>query len=116
MTDPPFAEQVVRLRAPVATDRYGNEKRDWAAAERAEVTGVNIQPAGAPADSDEDTSGRQVTVTTWYLCTRPGVDLDLLETDRIEWDGMTLEVNGKVGRWRLAGRAHHVEATLTEVT
>lgn len=113
-----FWQSCIRLRAPLVTDRYGNEKRDWPNAERTEVTGINIQPASSPPDSSEDTTDRQTTVTRWELQTPEGVDLDLLETDRVEYDGMLLQVAGKVGRWPDPFRTgvHHVEATLTEVT
>lgn len=110
-----YAHTIVRLRAGTATDRYGNPRRNWDAPERLTVTGVNVQPAGSPPQSQEDTDDRQTTITEWRLSTPKGMDLDLVETDRIEWEGLTLEVDGKVGRWRIAGRVHHVEAALKEV-
>lgn len=110
-----YAHSVVRLRAPLAADRYGNKVRDWTAPARLPVAGVNVQPSGSPPQSDEHTTTRQTTITGWRLYTRPGMDLDLVETDRIEYGGMVLEVDGKVGRWRINGRVHHVEAGLREV-
>lgn len=112
-----FHQTVVRVRAPMVRDRYGNEQRDWASADRLTVTRVNIQPAGTPPRSDEDTQDRQTTVTAWTLQTAEGADVDLLETDRVEYDGMTLEVDGKVGRWPdpFGPGVHHVEARLKEV-
>jgi hypothetical protein len=110
-----YQHTITRVRAPLVEDRYGNKKRDWQAAERLEVAGVNVQPAGTPSQSNEDTSDRQTTVTGWRLATPAGIDLDLLETDRVEYDGMTMEVDGKVGRWTVAGRVHHIEADLKEV-
>lgn len=110
-----YGHTIVRVRAPLVADRYGNRKRDWTAATRATVTGVNVQPAGSPPQSDEDTTDRQTTITGWRLYTPQGMDVDLLETDRVEYEGMTLEVDGKVGRWRIDGRVHHVEAALREV-
>lgn len=111
-----FAQTVTRLRAPLVTDRYNNKIRDWPNAARTDVAGVNLQPAASPPDSDEDTVDRQVTVTGWRLYTPPGMDLDLEETDRIEYRGRVLEVVGEVGRWEVAGRVHHVEVFLREVT
>lgn len=110
-----FAQTIVRLRAPLVEDRYKNAKRDWTDPGRLTIPGVNLQPAGSPA-SDEDTLDRQITVTSWRLYTPRGMDLDLLETDRVEYGAMILEVVGKVGRWDIAGRVHHVEATLREVS
>ena len=113
-----YHQSIVILRAPLAADRYGNEKPDWDNPVRTLVEGVNVQPAGirSPA-SQEDTDDRQVTVTAWDLQTPEGVDLDLLPTDRVEFDGMTLEVAGKVGRWPdpFGPGVHHVEARLKEV-
>jgi hypothetical protein len=112
-----FHQQFVRVRAPLVEDRYKNKKRDWSSAVRVTISGVNIQPAGTPVRSEEDTDDRQTTVTAWNLQSAEGRDLDLLETDRIEFDGMTLEVEGKVGRWPdpFGPGVHHVEARLKEV-
>ncbi len=112
-----FMQAIVRVRAPLVEDRYKNKKRDWDNAERTAVDGVNVQPAAVPVRSQEDTQDRQITVTAWNLQTPEGVVLDLLETDRIEFDGMTLEVDGKVGRWPdpFTGGVHHIEARLKEV-
>lgn len=112
-----FEQTIVRVRAPLVTDRYQNKKRDWDNADRDPVEDVNVQPAGVPVRSEEDTLDRQTTVTAWHLQTREGVDLDLRETDRVEVDGMTLEVDGKVGRWPdpFTGAVHHIEARLKEV-
>lgn len=111
-----FYQSVVRLRAPLVADRYNNEKRDWPNAARLTISGVNVQPA-ARASSQEDTVDRQVSVTEWDLQTQEGVDIDLLETDRVECDGRTLEVVGRVARWPdpFGPGVHHVEARLTEV-
>ena len=110
-----YGHSIVRVRAPEVVDRYQNRKRDWAAAVRTTLVGVNVQPAGSPPASDEDSVGRQTTVTGWRLYTPRGMDVDLLETDRVEYEGMVLEVDGKVGRWRVGGKVHHVEVSLREV-
>ncbi|MFI1580015.1 hypothetical protein [Embleya sp. NPDC020630] len=111
-----YAQTVVIVRAPLVADRYGSEQRDWDAATRTEVSGVNVQPASAPAQSTEYITDRQTTATGYRLYTPRGMDLDLQETDRVEYAGMTLEVDGKVGRWpRPGGGVHHVEAELMEV-
>lgn len=112
-----FYQSVVRVRAPLVTDRYGNRKRDWGNAEHINVSGVNVQPSPSRSDSSEETLDRQTTVTGWVLQTAEGVDLDLLATDRIQYDGMTLEVEGKVERWPdpFGPGVHHVEARLKEV-
>lgn len=109
-----FYQTVAVVRAPLTADRYGNQVRDWENATRTTVTGVNVQPA----TSEEATDDRQVSVSGWEMQTSEGVDLDLLATDRVEYDGMTLEVVGKVGRWPSpwGPGVHHVEARLKEVS
>ncbi|MBA9050783.1 MULTISPECIES: hypothetical protein [Streptomyces] len=109
-----YADTVTRVRAPYKTDKYGNTftERDWAHAVRTAVSGVSFQPDV----STEATGDRPSVITGYRLISRKGVDVDLLPTDRIEADGMTLEVDGKVGRFRVAGRVHHIEARLKEVS
>lgn len=111
-----YLQTVVVVRPGVLVDRYNNEKPDWGAATRTTVAGVNVQPATVPVQSTEHTRDRQTTVTGWRLFTPRGMDLDLRETDRVEVDGMVLEVDGKVGRWPApGGGVHHIEAELKEI-
>lgn len=109
-----YAQSATIVRPAEVEDTYGNIKYDYGdAAARIPVSGVNVQPSGG---SSEDTDDRQVTVTGWRLYTPRGRDLDLRETDRVEFDGMTLQVTGKVARWPApGGGVHHVEADLREV-
>ncbi|MFF0277450.1 hypothetical protein [Streptomyces sp. NPDC004330] len=108
-----YLQTVAILRAASLPDRYGNSKPDWANPARIPVRGVNVQPQGGSA---EDTDDKQVTVTGWRLFTPRGMDLDLRQTDRVEFDGMVLQVAGKVARWPApGGGVHHIEADLQEV-
>lgn len=109
-----YTQSAVIVRPVEAEDEYHNIKFDYgAAAARISVSGVNVQPQGG---SSEDTDDRQVTVTGWRLYTPRGRDLDLRETDRIEFGGITLQVTGKVARWPApGGGVHHIEADLREV-
>ena len=109
-----YQQSAVIVRPAEVEDDYHNITFDYGpAATRIPVSGVNVQPSGGSA---EDTDGRQVTVTGWRLYTPRGRDLDLRETDRIEFDGMTLQVAGKVARWPApGGGVHHIEADLREV-
>lgn len=106
------ADALVIVRAPFKVDKYGNPSsvRDWATAIRTPVQRVSVQPY----TQNEETGDRAATITQWKLFTR--THADLLATDRIEFDGMTLEVDGEVARWRFAGRLHHIEALLKRVT
>lgn len=110
-----YQQSVMRVRAPLVTDRYGNEIRDWSSADRTEVTGINVQPASVN-NSTETTGDRSAVDTAWKIITPRGRDLDALPSDRFEYEGMTLEVMGEVARFWLGGRVHHVEITLRRVT
>lgn len=108
-----YLQSITIVRPGTSTDDYGNERPDWDDAVRVPVSGVNVQPKGS---SVEDTDDKQMTITGWGLYTPRGMDLDLRETDRVEFDGMTLQVVGKVGRWPApGGGVHHIEADLREV-
>ena len=109
-----YTQSVTIVRPAEAEDDYHNITFDYGdAATRVPVVGVNVQPLGG---SSEDTDDRQVTVTGWRLYTPRGRDLDLRETDRVEFDGRMLQVTGKVARWPAPGGGiHHIEADLQEV-
>lgn len=109
-----FHQQVTRLRATTTTDRYENEILDWTAPDRLDVDDVALQPRSSV---ETTTTGRTTVVSGWWLCTRPGVDVDLTAADRIEAGGLVLEVAGDVARWPApGGGVHHVEAALRRVT
>lgn len=108
-----YEQSAVIVRPAKKSDRYGNEQDDWGeAATRIPVDELNVQPGGG---SREDTDDKQVTVTGWLLISAPGTMPDLRETDRIEFDGLVLEVTGKIGRWPVPEGVRHIEAQLKEV-
>lgn len=106
-------QSVVVLRAPLVVDPYGNPStvRDWSSATPTTYDGVNVQPDA----SAEATGDRPTVVTGWKLFTNRWGDIDLLTTDRVQYDGTTLEVDGEVARYYRGGRVHHVEARLKRV-
>jgi len=109
-----YADEVILVRAPLRTDKYGNatSERDWANATRTTYGRLSVQP-----DSSSEAAGDRPTVITgWRLITAKGVDFPALPTDRIEYDGMTLGVDGDVGRFKVAGQVHHCEARLKRVS
>ncbi|RPK50405.1 hypothetical protein [Streptomyces sp. ADI93-02] len=109
-----YSDSVTRLRAPLVTDRYGNQTtdRDWPNAVQTQFRGVNVQP-----DNSVESVGERTSVTTaWRLVGPKGRDFDVLRTDRLVYDGMTLEVDGEVARYRYAGRVHHVEIRMVRVS
>lgn len=108
-----YAMTVTRLRAEATADKYGNPGavRDWAHAQRTEFSGVAVQPQ----EQVETVGDRTALTTGWHLFTPPGMDMDLLPTDRIEYDGIVYEVDGEVARFGLAGRVHHIETRIVRV-
>lgn len=88
-------ETVSRLRAPYASDRYGNEAstRDWSLATSVTITGCSVQPMiGAETLVDRD-----AVENRWILYGPPGIDV--VATDRIVHKGITYEVQSDIRRW-----------------
>lgn len=111
-----YEDSIEVLRAPLVANRYRDEKRDWDAVTAAPADGLNVQPLQVPVQSVEHTDDRQTTVTRWQVTTRRGVDLDVVETDRVRYAGAVCEVVGKVGRWPApGGGVHHVEFVIEEI-
>ncbi|MBR8638591.1 hypothetical protein KEF29_03075 [Streptomyces tuirus] len=110
-----YLQSVTIVRPAETEDDYHNTKYDYGpAATRIPVPGVNVQPFGGSAENTDD---RHITVTGWRLYTPRGRDLDLRESDRVEFDGLVLQVTGKVARWPApGGGVHHIEADLREVS
>lgn len=105
-------DTVTVVRAPLTADRYGGQIRDWTAATRTDYPGVCVQPVS----STEDVRDRELLIGKYTLFTSRGQDIDLLATDRIEWNGLTLQVDGDPNRWPApGGGVHHVEASLKGV-
>ena len=106
-------DTVTVVRAPLATGRYGGQTRDWTNAVRTPYPGVCVQPVS----STEDVRDRELLIGKYTLFTSRGQDIDLLATDRVEWNGLTLQVDGDPNRWPApGGGVHHVEASLKQVS
>lgn len=113
-----FTDTIVIVRAPATTGRYGDAVPDWANATRTTVEDVSVQPGPALADAETVDGTRDSTTTRWLGFTPIGSgDLDLLATDRVEYAGLTLEVDGKPRRWPdpINGGVSKVEWTMREV-
>jgi len=88
-------ETVVRLRASLVEDRYGNLVRDWEQAERLDIPGCGV----APRTSDEETEqGRQGVIVGIAVYAPAGTDIS--PHDRMEVRGEVYEVVGEVADWR----------------
>lgn len=111
-----FFDSLTRVRAGTRTDRGGNPVADWSSGvQRLEVGGLNIQPASQTEQTD---ATRTAVVTGWRVQSDEGARPDITALDRLEWRGMTLEVDGEVAEWPdpLTGSVHHIEFTMTRVT
>lgn len=108
-----FQDTIVIRRADWSVDAFGNDVPDWTTASSTTVMGVNVQPG---ARSTEVADGTTDATTTWFSLFTPtgSGDLDLLSTDRVEYAGLTLEVDGDVARWPdpFTAGVSKVEATL----
>jgi hypothetical protein len=100
----PFTtDTLVVVHAGTVLDPYNNVTRDWAGATRTTVRGV-VQGES----SLEATDGRDQTVTT-YRCFLPA-GTAVTAQDRLEWNGLVLEVDGDPFSWKAPGSAlDHVE-------
>lgn len=112
-----FHQTIVRVRAGQKTDRGGNTIPDWspAKASRLSVSLVSVQPA---TQAERDDATRSQVITGWQVISAPGVDADITAGDQIEWGGMTLEVEGEVGRYQdfASGATHHIEFVMRRTT
>lgn len=112
-----FTDTVTVWRAVEQTDKYGNVIRVFDPAQGKTVySGVSVQPDYTREAFNGD---RVVATTGLKLITAPGMDIDLLSTDRVlygEMDGSSdhgwYMADGEVARFRLNGVVHHVEAKL----
>lgn len=106
-----FAQTIVRRRAPVVDDGWGNETRDWTEAVDTQLDGVNVQPN---QQDEDDGVLRTTVVTSWRVQSAPSVDLDIVASDRVVYDDIVCEVVGEVARWSdpVSGGIHHVEFTI----
>ena len=109
-----FPETVTRLRAPLVTDRYGVSVRNWSAAAVLTISGVQVQPVSSEEPTD---IGRAQVVTHHKLFSPKGVDLDVVASDRVRWNGVDYYVDGEIARWRdpQTGDIHHVEVLMRRV-
>jgi hypothetical protein len=112
-----FNQSLVRVRAGERTDRGGNTVKDWSptAVSRLTVDQVNIQPSIQQEAVNEQ---RNAVVTGWHVQSAEGTNPDIRFDDRIEWDGMTLEVDGEVARWPelFVDAVHHIEFEMKRAT
>lgn len=112
-----FDQTLVRVRAATRTDRGGNQVEDWSpgAVTRLTVERVSVQPA---SQVEVTTAERTALVTGWRAQSSPGTDPDVRARDRVEWNGMILQVVGEIARWTdpISGAVHHAEWAMSRTT
>jgi hypothetical protein len=106
-----MVHDVTIVRAGSTTSRYGDTVRDWSTATETVTKGWVAQQ-----DRSEDLDGREAQDRTFIVYLPASADVTGL--DRVEWDGLTLEIVGPPRRaWspKLRGE-HHVELDARLVT
>lgn len=100
-------ETVIRIRPGTTTSR-GSVIPDWNNADSLEITGCSVQPASTGLSQD----GRVLGISEGLTVYLP-YDSDVIEGDRIEYDGTVYEINGKPKRWKSAtGRVSHMQLNI----
>lgn len=107
---PSFCRDSVTVKRAQLVDKRGTRVADWDGAVEFTLGGCSVQPT----DSTRDFDGRELSVSqSWSLYAPPGSDLKA--GDRIEWRGMSFEIDGAPMPWESpTGRASHVWARLSE--
>lgn len=104
----PLATQTVTVwRASVVTD-HGNDVRDWGTADSHDLDNCSVQPAPGP----EDRINRDAITTIWTVYAP--ITADVLDTDRVEVNGIRYDIDGSVRRWQ-TGILDHLEIPLKDV-
>lgn len=109
MALPNYAQDTINVvRAGLKTVR-GAEVQDWANPTRHRVGGCSVQPRATTGDEVADRAAHATESCTVYL----PLEADLKRGDRVEWDGDTWDVDGRVQTWRSpTGRVSHKVATI----
>ncbi|VXB75183.1 hypothetical protein [Pseudoclavibacter sp. 8L] len=93
----PFAPGVVRLRAAKTVDPYSEEEvgEDWKKPDRLTIPGASVLTVNTTDPADPL---RKRVITTKALSMPPASDV--VETDRIEFDGQVYVIDGEIQRDR----------------
>ena len=97
-------DTVIRIRPGTKMSR-GSTIPDWENTDLLEIGGCSVQPASTGLSQD----GRVLGISEGLTVYLP-YDSDVLEGDRIEYDGIVYTINGKPKKWKGAtGRVSHVQ-------
>lgn len=107
---PSFCKDAVTVKRAQLVDSRGSKVLDWSSPQEFTLSGCSVQPNTTTRDFD----GRTIQVSEdWIIYAPPNSDLQA--GDRIEWQGLTFELNGAPMPWQSpTGRVSHVWARLNE--
>lgn len=104
-----LVHDVTILTPAATTGRYGDEEKDWANATNSTVKGWVSQRT-----QSEDHDQREAQVSDWILFLNP--DETITGGARVQWEGITFEIEGPTNpAWSPRG-VHHLEVPLRVVT
>ena len=104
-----LVHDVTILTAATTTNRYSDAEKDWDNATSATVKGWVSQRTQL-----EDHDQREAQVSDWILFLHP--DATISGANRVQWEGITFEVEGPANpAWSPRG-VHHLEVPLRVVT
>lgn len=104
---PSFATQTVTRIRPASKTVRGSAIPDWDNADELSIKGCSVQPGATSLSLD----GRALGIEDGMTCYMPPGS-DVLEGDRIEYDGIVYTINGAPRVWPSAGNLAHIQCNL----
>lgn len=106
-----FNQQITRVRAGQRTTRGGDVVEDWSpdAVDRLPIEAVSVQPRTGTEEVTGDGDQREIPLAVY---SEPGTTPDVTDVDRVEYRGVTYEVDGPVRHWPSPLGDDHIELTL----
>lgn len=103
-----FANDTITRLRPGTKSARGSDIPDWGQASSLEIAGCSVQPTATSLSED----GRVLGILDGVTCYCP-YDADVQEGDRIQFEGLTYEINGSPRRWRSpTGNRSHTQLNL----
>jgi head-tail adaptor len=104
-----LVHDVTILTAGTTTNRYGDAEKDWS-----DPTEETVKGWVSQSTQSEDHEQREAQVSDWVLYLHP--DVTISGANRVQWEGITFEVEGPTRpAWTPRG-VHHLEVPLRVVT
>lgn len=100
---PSLAKQTVTRIRPTFKDVRGSRVPDWSDPDRKVISGCSVQPASTDLAQD----GRVLGILDGITCYMPP-NADVLEGDRIEFEGILYTIDGTPRVWQGPGNLSHI--------